>query len=54
MEDSPEVPTEAQEVGGNLQAAILARGIDSVLGKLTTFLIGQGTIVTTNNMRLML
>lgn len=50
MEDSLEVSPEVQEVGGNLQAAIMAREIDS--GKLMTFIIGKGTGVTTNNVRL--
>lgn len=47
MEDSLKVSPEVQEVGGNLQAAIMAREIDS--GKLTTFIL---TVVTMNNVRL--
>lgn len=50
MEDSLKVSPEVQEEGANLQAAIMAREIDS--GNLTTFIIGKGTVVTTNNVRL--
>lgn len=38
----------AQEVGSNLQAAIIAGEIDS-LGKLMILIIGEGILVSTSN-----
>lgn len=40
--------------GGSLQATIMAGKIESILGKLMTFIIGKGAVATTNNRRLKL